>query len=39
MAENRRVVPEEIQLPPGCESDFKFSDLEFVIYTKIKIKK
>jgi hypothetical protein len=39
MAANRRAVPEEIQLPPGCESDFKFSDLEFVIYTMIKIKK
>jgi hypothetical protein len=39
LAANRKAVPERIELPPGCESDFKFSDLEFVIYTMIKIKK
>jgi hypothetical protein len=39
IAANRNAVPERIELPPGCESDFKFSDLEFVIYTKITIKK
>jgi hypothetical protein len=39
MAERRKMEPERIELPPGCETDFRFSDLEVVIYTKIKIKK